>query len=151
METKKKTTVKVEKVQKEEPKIFKGRFITSIGRRKRSVAQVRIYQNGKGLIEINEKKAEEYFDQLAVNVINQPLKQAGLVKDINISVRVAGGGTRGQADAIRHGITQALVKMNLELRPAMKAKGWLTRDSRKKERKKPGLKKARRAPQWSKR
>jgi len=139
-----------EKEAEEEVK-FKGKFIAAVGRRKSSVAQVRLYSNGKGVIVVNDKNINDYFPAYIVPVVSQPLKQAGLQKDLNFTIKIAGGGVNGQAEAARHGISRALVKLNAELKPALKPKGFLKRDARRKERKKPGLKKARRAPQWSKR
>ena len=131
---------------------FKGKFIPALGKRKTAVAQVRLYQNGKGIIMINQQKINQYFPVVLLgNIVNQPLKLTGHLRDLNISILVRGGGKKTQAEAVRHGIVRALVKFDKELRPSLKAKGWMTRDARKKERKKPGLKKARRAPQWSKR
>lgn len=130
---------------------FKGKYILAIGRRKRSAALVRLYKNGKGHILVNETRPGKYFSQDKVIIVNQPLKLTGHLRDMDFSIVVKGGGKNGQAEAIRHGLARALVNFDKELRPSLKAKGWLTRDSRKVERKKPGLKKARRAPQWSKR
>ena len=130
---------------------FKGKYIQATGRRKTSVAQVRLYKNGKGLMQINGLKAGKYFSADKVLVINQPLKLTSHLRDLDFSILVKGGGKSGQAEAIRHGIIRALILFDQNLKKALKAKGWLTRDPRKKERKKPGLKKARRAPQWSKR
>jgi small subunit ribosomal protein S9 len=130
---------------------FKGKYISASGRRKRSLARVRLYKNGKGLIIINEVKFKDFFPPQLQLIPRQPLKLAGCLKDYDFSIFVSGGGKRGQADAARHGIAQAIVLANKDAKPAIKAKGFLTRDARKKERKKPGLKKARRAPQWSKR
>lgn len=131
---------------------FKGKFINTIGRRKTSTARVRLYSNGEGLIIINGHPANEYFkEEDLFSTICQPLKLAGLVKDFNISINICGGGKKGQSEAARHGISRALLAFNPELRLLFKTKGWITRDARKKERKKPGLKKARRAPQWAKR
>ncbi len=145
-----KKILKEEKVD-ESPK-FKGKFIPALGKRKTAVAQVRLYQNGKGIIMINQQKINQYFPVVLLgNIVNQPLKLTGHLRDLNISILVRGGGKKTQAEAVRHGIVRALVKFDKELRPSLKAKGWMTRDARKKERKKPGLKKARRAPQWSKR
>ncbi len=144
-----KKTIKEKEIEEEVK--FKGKFIAAVGRRKSSVAQVRLYSHGKGAIIINGKKISEYFPAYIVPVVNQPLKQAGLQKDLNFSIKISGGGISGQAEAARHGISRALIKLNSELKPALKPKGFLKRDARKKERKKPGLKKARRAPQWSKR
>lgn len=129
----------------------KGKFITSVGRRKTSTATVRIYKKGSGIIMVNEKKLEQYFDDNGANVVKQPLKLSGYAKDHNFYIMVKGGGKIGQAEAVRHGICRGLLELEETIRPSLKSKGWLTRDARIKERKKPGLKKARRAPQWSKR
>jgi len=121
------------------------------GRRKRSVARV-IIQSGKGNILVNGRELENYFP---VEIVRQqavlPLTANDLIGRIDVRVNVNGGGTSGQAGAIRHGIARALLEYDSGLRPALKAAGFLTRDSRKVERKKAGLKKARRAPQFSKR
>ncbi len=131
---------------------FSGKYIAVLGKRKTATAQVRLYKNGKGAMIINDKKATEYFptenEQI---IITKPLKIAGIEKSVDFSILVKGGGKQGQAEAVRHGISRALLAMDKDLRPTLKAEKLLTRDSRKKERKKPGLKKARRAPQWSKR
>jgi small subunit ribosomal protein S9 len=131
---------------------FKGKYTSAVGRRKTSVAQVRLYKNGAGKIVVNQNPGEKYFstpDLFAV--VEQPLKLTGLQKDFDISVVVFGGGKNGQATAASHGIARALIKIDEKLKDVLKTKNLLTRDARKKERKKPGLKKARRAPQWSKR
>ncbi|GAV19707.1 small subunit ribosomal protein S9 [Mariprofundus micogutta] len=121
------------------------------GRRKRSVARV-IIQPGKGEIQVNGRELDNYFP---VEIIRQqailPLTETQLTGRIDVRVNVFGGGVSGQAGAIRHGIARALIEYDSGLRPALKALGFLTRDSRKVERKKAGLKKARRAPQFSKR
>ena len=131
---------------------FKGKFTGAIGRRKTSTAKVRLYKTGEGLITVNGLAANKYFsEEELLSVMNQPLKLSGLTKDFNISINVSGGGKKGQAEAVRHGIARALLTINPELRASFKVKGWIMRDARKKERKKPGLKKARRAPQWAKR
>ncbi len=143
---------KATKEQKpDEPVKFKGKFISAIGRRKSAVARIRLYKNGKGFVMVNETKLNRYFTPHQVTVVNQPAKQAGQLRNFNFSVLVKGGGKKAQAQAIRHGMARVLVEYDKDLKPVFKAKGWLTRDARKKERKKPGLKKARRAPQWSKR
>lgn len=132
--------------------VFKGReYFQAVGRRKTSVAQVRIYDKGEGHIVVNGVKLSDYLDEGRLIIAKQPLKTTSHLKDVDVSIVVKGSGLNGQAEAIRHGISRALVKYDKELKPALKAKGWLTRDDRRKERKKPGLKKARRAPQWSKR
>ncbi len=131
---------------------FKGKFTSGLGRRKTSTARVRIYKNGDGLMVINGIEDKKYFSEEELLLLaNQPLKAAGFSKDFNISVSVTGGGKKGQAEAVRHGIARALLEINPELRASFKVRGWIMRDARKKERKKPGLKKARRAPQWAKR
>lgn len=139
------------KLTKAESINFKGKFTNASGRRKTATARVRLYKGSDGLIIVNGADASKYFTEELLAIINQPLKLAGLVKDFNISVNIAGGGKKGQAEAVRHGIAHALLLINPELRALFKVKGWIARDARKKERKKPGLKKARRAPQWAKR
>ena len=122
------------------------------GRRKSSVARVHLFPNGTGSITINGRDIDDYFglDTLKM-VVRQPLAATDLVGKVDIICTVSGGGVTGQAGAIRHGISRALLEMNAEYRPALKAAGFLTRDPRMKERKKYGLKAARRAPQFSKR
>ena len=130
----------------------KKKYFYGTGRRKSSVARVRVYENGTGSIIINGREINDYFglDTLKL-VVNQPLVASDLVGKVDVVVTVAGGGVSGQAGAIRHGISRALVLLNPELRPTLKAAGFMTRDPRMKERKKYGLKAARRAPQFSKR
>ena len=130
----------------------KRKYFYGTGRRKSSVARVRVYENGTGAITINGRDIDEFFglDTLKL-VVRQPLNTTDLVGKVDIDVTVAGGGVSGQAGAIRHGVARALVEMNAEYRPALKAAGFMTRDPRMKERKKYGLKGARRAPQFSKR
>ena len=129
----------------------KAPYFYGTGRRKSSVARVRIYQ-GTGKVTINDRDIDEYFglDTLKM-VVRQPLNTTGTIGKVDIVATVTGGGVTGQAGAIRHGISRALLEMNAEYRPALKAAGFLTRDPRMKERKKYGLKAARRAPQFSKR
>ena len=130
----------------------KKKYFYGTGRRKSSVARVRVYENGTGAITINGRDINDYFglDTLKL-IVNQPLVTTGVVGKVDVVVTVAGGGVAGQAGAIRHGISRALVLLNPEFRPALKAAGFMTRDPRMKERKKYGLKAARRAPQFSKR
>ncbi len=130
----------------------KKKYFYGTGRRKSSVARVRVYENGTGSIIINGRDINDYFglDTLKL-IVNQPLVAADLVGKVDVVVTVAGGGVSGQAGAIRHGISRALLLLNPEYRPTLKAAGFLTRDPRMKERKKYGLKAARRAPQFSKR
>ena len=130
----------------------KKKYFYGTGRRKSSVARVRVYENGTGSIIINGRDINDYFGLETLKlVVNQPLVAADMVGKVDISVTVAGGGVSGQAGAIRHGLSRALVELNPEFRPTLKAAGFMTRDPRMKERKKYGLKAARRAPQFSKR
>lgn len=131
---------------------LRGKYIYAIGRRKTATAQIRLYQGGQGSVIVNGVNADQYFKEKELfSIIGQPLKLTGLVKDFNFTINISGGGRKSQAEAIRHGLARALLNFNPELRLSLKVKGWLERDARKKERKKPGLKKARRAPQWAKR
>ncbi|MDO8668109.1 MAG: 30S ribosomal protein S9 [bacterium] len=146
-----KNSIKTNASAEEQIKL-KGKFIGTVGRRKTATAQIRLYQNGSGSMTVNGMKADQYFkEEELFSIINQPLKLTGLIKDFNLTILVSGGGRKSQAEAVRHGIARALLEFNPELRASLKVKGWLERDARKKERKKPGLKKARRAPQWAKR
>lgn len=129
----------------------KGRYFYANGKRKTSVARVRLYENGKGDIIINNQPVDEYFFGILVGKVKAPLKLANAQKLFDITVKVTGGGVSSQADAARHGISKALLEYDPELRKTLKQAGFLTRDSRSKERKKFGLKRARRAPQWAKR
>ena len=130
----------------------KKKYFYGTGRRKSSVARVRVYENGTGSVIINGRDINDYFglDTLKL-VVNQPLVAADLVGPVDLVVTVTGGGVSGQAGAIRHGLSRALVTLNPEYRATLKAAGFMTRDPRMKERKKYGLKAARRAPQFSKR
>jgi len=121
------------------------------GRRKNAIARVRLTE-GSGKITINGKDIEEFFGMETLKVIaRQPLTVTNTTAKYDVIVKVTGGGFTGQAGAIRHGIARALNEANVEFRPALKQNGFLTRDPRMKERKKYGLKKARKAPQFSKR
>ena len=121
------------------------------GRRKHSVARVRVYP-GSGTITINGRSIDDYFGLETLKlIVRQPLTLTDTIEKFDIVATVAGGGVTGQAGAIRHGLARALVASDAELKPALKAAGLLTRDPRMKERKKYGLKAARRAPQFSKR
>lgn len=121
------------------------------GRRKTSVARVRLVP-GSGNIIINDQPIEEYFDYETLRVmVKQPLELTDTMDKFDVIAKVEGGGYTGQAGAVRHGIARALLKADLEFRPVLKKAGMLTRDPRMKERRKYGLKKARKAPQFSKR
>lgn len=123
----------------------------SVGRRKTAAARVRLTP-GTGVITVNRKEYSAYFPTaLLQQIVRSPLSVLGKEKDYDISVRVAGGGPRGQAEAVRHGIARVLISWNPDFRPALRAEGYLTRDPRAKERKKFGLYKARRGHQWRKR
>ena len=126
-------------------------YFYGTGRRKKSVARVRVYP-GTGKITINGRDIDEYFGLETLKlIVRQPLALTGTTEKFDIVCRVNGGGVTGQAGAIRHGLSRALLQYDEALRPALKKAGFLTRDPRMKERKKYGLKGARRAPQFSKR
>ena len=122
------------------------------GRRKKAVARVRVLPGGTGTITVNKRPLEDYFplDTLRL-IVNQPFAETETAGKYDVVVNVRGGGSTGQAGAIRHGIARALCNVDATYRPALKQAGFLTRDPRMKERKKYGLKKARKAPQFSKR
>ena len=126
-------------------------YFYGTGRRKKSVARVRVYP-GTGKITINDRDIDDYFGLETLKlIVRQPLALTGTADKFDIVCRVNGGGVTGQAGAIRHGLSRALLEYDANLRPALKKAGFLTRDPRMKERKKYGLKGARRAPQFSKR
>ena len=130
----------------------KRQYQYGTGRRKSSVARVRVYENGTGSIIINGRDIEEYFGLETLKmVVRQPMVATETLGKFDVVCTVAGGGVTGQAGAIRHGVARALLGVNPEYRAALKAAGFLTRDPRMKERKKYGLKAARRASQFSKR
>lgn len=147
---KEKTIPKKKSADKKSDKYFCG-----VGRRKTSVAQVRIFSNnkaGEGDLIVNDRKMKEYFpDESLQATFTAPLRESGMLEKFKVSVLVKGGGISSQAEAVRLGIARALVKFDGDLRGVLKSHGFLKRDARKVERKKPGLKKARRAPQWAKR
>lgn len=127
-------------------------YMYGTGRRKSSVARVHLFPGGTGKIIINGREIDDYFglDTLKY-IVRQPLNLTGTIDKVDVEATVTGGGVTGQAGAIRHGISRALLLVDESYRPALKAAGFLTRDPRMKERKKYGLKGARRAPQFSKR
>ena len=130
----------------------KKKYNYGTGRRKSSVARVRLFETGTGSIIINGRDIDDYFGLETLKlVVRQPLAALNMADKVDLIITVTGGGVSGQAGAIRHGLSRALVALNAENRPALKAAGFLTRDPRMKERKKYGLKGARRAPQFSKR
>ena len=139
------TTIKGERIP--------GEYFYGMGRRKTSVARVRLFPNGDGSIIVNGKNAQTYFGlrETHLATIAAPLRVLDLDGSYTMTVRVVGGGTTGQAGAIRHALARALVRMNPDNKPALRKAGFLTRDPRVKERKKYGLKRARKAPQYTKR
>jgi small subunit ribosomal protein S9 len=132
---------------------IKGEYYYGMGRRKTAVARVRLYPNGDGSITINGKSNRLYFGQrdAVTSTMTAPLRLLDLDNEYTMMVRVVGGGVTGQAGAIRHAVARALVRVNPEWKPTLRRAGFLTRDPRMKERKKPGLKRARKAPQYTKR
>jgi len=150
LEKKVKKEVKKE-AKREVKKEAKKKYIEAIGRRKEAVARVRLIKDKPGFV-INEKTMEEYFSlQGSHKKILDPFKVTNLENSFFVSVKTNGGGITGQVEAIRLGISRCLVKIDEKLKPALKKAGFLTRDARIVERKKYGLKKARKAAQWSKR
>lgn len=145
----------------EEPKIKKEKYFEGVGRRKTAIARVRLFayaplsrKNGAGFpqILINGKPLEEYFPTIELQqAVYAPLNLMDCLEQFKVSVKVKGGGTVSQSEAVRHGVARALVLFNPDFRKKLKKAGYLKRDPRMRERKKFGLKRARRAPQWSKR
>ena len=132
---------------------IKGEYYYGMGRRKTAVARVRLFPNGDGSITVNGKNAQTYFGQrdAYMATLAAPLRLLDLGNSYTMTVRVLGGGTSGQAGAIRHALARALVRVNPDWKSTLRRAGFLTRDPRMKERKKPGLKRARKAPQYTKR
>lgn len=129
-----------------------NRYFYAVGRRKSANAQVRLYPEGTGRIVVNDKAIDEYFTRSQdIIAVANPLQATGHDGTFDITVVVRGGGVTGQSGAVAHGVARALLKYDDELRPVLRRGGFLTRDARVKERKKPGLKRARKAPQYTKR
>ena len=127
-------------------------YYEAVGRRKAATARVRLFPEGDGSIVVNDRSLEEYFVREADVVhLTEPLRATATENRFNISILVEGGGVSGQAGAVRLGIARALLKVEPDLRSPLRKGGFLTRDARVKERKKPGLKRARKAPQYTKR
>lgn len=142
MAAEKKKTIKKEKIS----------YIEAIGRRKTARARVRLFMNQDKSIEVNAKDYKQYFQTKELQeIIDSALKKMKVEEKFKILAKVAGGGMHAQAEAIRHGIARALVKTNEDFKKRLRKAGYLTRDPRMRERKKFGLKRARKAPQWSKR
>jgi len=131
----------------------KGDYYYGMGRRKTAVARVRVFPNGDGSITVNGREAQSYFGQREAHMatIAAPFRVLDLGNKYTMTVRVVGGGTSGHAGAIRHALARALVRMDPDAKHPLRKAGFLTRDPRMKERKKPGLKRARKAPQYTKR
>lgn len=128
-----------------------SKYNQAVGRRKEASARVRL-TTGKGEITINERPLAQYFTlKIWQDLVKSPLEVVSKENDLDVSVKVSGGGVQGQAEAVRHGIARALVMLDEGYKPALKAHGLMTRDARVKERKKAGLRKARRGRQWRKR
>lgn len=155
-------TKKVEKKITVDPKIAETKtdekaakkiaYYYAIGRRKCAIAQVRLYKKGEGEIKINEQELKNYFPREEwQSTVSAPLNAMGQTNKLNVHAKVRGGGVKSQTEAVRLGIARALLKLNPIFKRGLKKYGYLTRDSRVKERKKYGLKRARRAPQWQKR
>ena len=151
----KKDATKAAKTVKASAASSKEKYFAGVGRRKASVAQVRIYQqegSGEADVMINDRKMKEYVPMVNLQTtVLAPMRVTGTFGKFRMSVVVRGGGFNGQAEAIRLGLSRALVAYDEALKKTLRDNGFLTRDSRAVERKKPGLKKARRAPQWAKR
>ncbi len=132
---------------------IKGEYYYGMGRRKTAVARVRLFPNGNGDITINGKSAQAYFGtrEGPMATMNAPFRALEMPNSYTMTVKVIGGGTSGQVGAIRHAVARALVRVNPEWKAVLRKAGYLTRDPRMKERKKPGLKRARKAPQYTKR
>jgi len=147
MPKKRKVTLPEETVIKEK----KEEFILATGKRKSAIAQIKLKPEGQGKIIINQKDFKEYFPYFAwQKIVLDPLEAVNL-KNADLMIKVKGGGVNSQAESIRLGISRALIQYNPEFKKILKPFEFLTRDARIKERKKPGLKRARRAPQWQKR
>ncbi len=141
---------KVSVEKKEEKKL--ERFFEAVGRRKTSIARVRLFTQGDKAFQINGKPFDAYFSTFEMRqIVQSPLEKMNCLDRFRIQVLVKGGGLHSQAEAVRHGISRALVLFNADFKKRLKKAGFLTRDSRMRERKKFGLKRARRAPQWAKR
>jgi small subunit ribosomal protein S9 len=129
-----------------------GEYIYAIGRRKRAVSKTKLWVGGKGEITVNGKKYTEYFPVYELReTVTDPLKLVGQDDKVTVVAEVLGGGLRGQSEALRLGISRALVELNPDFRKSLKAQGYMMRDPREKERKHYGFKKARKASQWAKR
>lgn len=151
-EKEKKIKKKIEKPKRPKAVPKPAKYFEAVGRRKTAVARVRLFTQGKKTFLVNEKSLEDYFPSFELQeIVKASLKKMKCLDRFRVSIKVRGGGKVAQAEAIRHGIARALVIFNPDFRKRLKKAGFLTRDSRMRERKKFGLKRARRAPQWQKR
>lgn len=149
-ETKAKPAAKTPAV--DSPKKKPDKYYEAVGRRKTAVARVRLYTKGDKDFLVNDKSFADYFkNESFKEIVEAPLIKMNCTDRFRVTARVSGGGSNAQAEALRHGVTRALVLFNADFKKRLKKSGYLTRDPRMKERKKPGLRKARRAPQWAKR
>ncbi|MDP1709832.1 MAG: 30S ribosomal protein S9 [Candidatus Komeilibacteria bacterium] len=148
-----KTKSQTTKTDSKEENIFTGRkYIRAVGRRKSASAQVKIFTGGTGIFLVNRQPLEKYFPHFELRAAAcSPLESVNKLKEFDVTAVVAGGGKRGQSEAVLLGVARALVLYDEKLRSVLRKLGFMTVDSRVKERKKPGLKRARRAPQWAKR
>lgn len=138
--------------KKEKKTKTKETYFEAVGRRKTAVARIRLFVQGDKTILINGKDYKEYFPVLELQqIVDSAIEKMKVLDKFKVTVKVTGGGVHAQAEAVRHGISRALVKFNPDFRKRLRRVGYLTRDSRMRERKKFGLKRARRGPQWSKR
>lgn len=153
VEVKTRKSRKVPAVKKpEKPKVKKEKYFEGVGRRKTSIARVRLFPQAEKSFSVNEKPLEGYFPTKELQyTVTSPLTLMSSEEQFKVAARVRGGGINSQAEAVRHGIAKALVLFNPDFRKKLKKAGFLTRDPRMRERKKFGLKRARRAPQWQKR
>lgn len=149
----KKATEKSDKTPEGSSNPFHGRkYIRAVGRRKTSKANVKLYSQGSGMFLVNHQPLDKYFSHFSlVNMAGSPLEQLGKAKEFDVNVNVLGGGKSGQAQAVRLSLARALSAIDEKSKVVLRKLGYLTVNARVKERKKPGLKRARRAPQWSKR
>ena len=129
-----------------------GQYTYAVGRRKRAIAKVKVWTTGKGQITVNGKPYDSFFTTYELReAVTDPLKTVGRAEDVTVAATTTGGGSRGQAEAVRLGISRALIEINPDFRKSLKALGFLKRDPREKERKHYGFKKARKGSQWAKR
>jgi len=128
-----------------------AQYFYATGKRKSAIARVKLFEGGTGSVTVNNQKLKSYFSGIQPEKVLSPLTLTNLTGSFDVTIEVLGGGKEAQSEAIRHGISRALTLFDPKLRPSLKKAGYIRRDARIRERKKPGLKRARRAPQWAKR